>query len=419
MTSNLIRTLYVGFSLSGDPDATGNTLKQIFHGTEDIDFMQYCLDYDPALHASVFDTVYISPRKSKMFYLLKQFYRSDGDSYAAKSATANAERRGNSFIALAKALLDVLPKSVDEPSQKRIDDFSPQLIYTLGENITTLKHAIKQSKRYNAPIVLHIMDDFEPKIYGYTKLTAPWRKKYLKLLEQAYSRSVKNLAISPKMAREYEERHSKPFDFAMNCLSELHPQPKPCNSPLRMVFSGGLHGGRAESLAKIADIISGDVRLNGKLTLTVYTSEGNIALYKDQLEKKLDLRPYVPKEEMYANLGQADILIHVESFLPEEINYFRLSMSTKIPECMSVGRPIFCYGPSEICTVSYIRDKGVGVVAENETDAAEAMICLVTAPELRFELGAKALEIAEKEHLKPSVEARVKACFKYSMEEFN
>lgn len=407
MGEKTINVLYVGHTLVGDADATGNTLYQIFHDIKGIRFMQYCLDYDPKHHTNTFETVYISPKKSKLYFQIKKYYRNDSNSTVNELVTGDAERKGNAFIAVAKAIMDSLHKEMGEESLKKIDDFKPQVIYTLGENITTLKHAIMLSNRYRVPIVLHVMDDFEPTIYGYTKLTYLWRKRYISLLNVAYSRSVTNFAISDKMAKEYEKRHRTPFDFAMNCLDELHPQPIPNNEPLRMVFSGGLHGGRAASIAKIADIIKNDNVLRENLTLTVHTSQVNIELYGDLLKDKVDLQSYVPKEDMYANLGKADILLHVESFQPEEISYYRLSMSTKIPECMSVGRPVFCYGPLDICTVSYIKDRGFGLVAENEHEVLNSLHALIDDRNLRLELGKRALEIAKKEHLKTSVQQRV------------
>ena len=217
MNEKTINVLYVGHTLVGDTEATGKTLYQIFKDIKGIRFMQYCLDYDPGRHSNVCDTVYISEKKSKLYFQIKKYYRNDSNSTVNELVTGNAERKGNAFIAVAKAIMDSLHKEMGEESLKKIDDFKPQVIYTLGENITMLKHAIMLSSRYRVPIVLHVMDDFEPNIYGYTKLTYLWRKRYISLLNVAYLHSVKNFAISDKMAREYEKRHRKPFDFAMNC----------------------------------------------------------------------------------------------------------------------------------------------------------------------------------------------------------
>ncbi len=415
MPDSPIRTLFVGHCVPGDSNPTGNTLAQIFQGSRKIDFLQYVLDYDPSRHGSLFRSVYISPVRSWLYYLLKRLYRNNQGSSLGTLAVAQSANKANPMVELAKAATNTLPVALSRASLKEVDAFRPQVVYTLCENITTLAHAVKMSERYQIPIVCHMMDDLETTIYSNTAWTSPWRRRYLRLLNKAMARSVVNLAISPTMAREYEQRHGKPFSYAMNCIEETHPHAQTANAPMRMVFSGGLHGGRADSVAAIANAIRNTPELAESLRLSVYTSDKNIALYGKQLSGLVELAPYVPREQMYENLGSADILLHVESFTPEERAFFRLSMSTKLPEYMSVGRPIFCYGPSEICTVSYIRENHIGVVAEEEAHIREALLELVTNAHKREQLGNHALELAEKEHLKAAVSERVYQVFRETL----
>ena len=123
MNEKTINVLYVGHTLVGDTEATGKTLYQIFKDIKGIRFMQYCLDYDPGRHSNVCDTVYISEKKSKLYFQIKKYYRNDSNSTVNELVTGNAERKGNAFIAVAKAIMDSLHKEMGEESLKKIDDF--------------------------------------------------------------------------------------------------------------------------------------------------------------------------------------------------------------------------------------------------------------------------------------------------------
>ena len=420
MDNENLRVLYVGHILQGDDSATGKTLHNIYSNCTNIEFKQYCLDYDPSYHSTTVSTLYISKLKSALFYIFKNLYRkifdSKHDNISPNSSVASSiTHKSNGVVAFFKALLDVLPKKMSVHSIKEIDAFNPNVVLTMGENISCLKTAHTLSERYNIPIVLHIMDDIENSIYGDSVIVRYFRKKYLSLLKEVYARTKYNLAISEKMANEYQQRHNVHFSNAMNCIYSLHRYPHPNNKKLRFVFSGGLHGGRGETLYEMGKIIKNNENLKNKITLSVYTSKKYIDSYSKKFEDLIELNNYVPEKELFENLGKADILVHVESFEQSEIDYFRYSMSTKIPECLSVGRPILCYGSTEICTVSYIEEKKVGIVADTPEKLIEAIKLLVSDEKLRGEISKNALKVAENEHLASSVATRVEKVFEKSI----
>lgn len=408
-----MRVVYVGHIMLGDTSATGYTLAHIFDACKNVTLAQYALDYDPRYHNPDRPITYISKVRSRLFCCLKQLYRRKQERGGPHAATTGVTtHKGSLLVDVAKGLLDLLPKRWSKADLHALDESSPEIIYTLAENISTLRAALYLSKRYDAPIIIHVMDDIESTIYQSYPLTKWLRYKYLKLLHQAYQRSKINLAIGEKMATEFAARHKTPFEVAMNCLDTLHAQPQPNNTPMRLVFSGGLHGGRAQSLALMADIIARSPKLSGSAKLIVYTSPQNRVTYQSMLlDRGVEVYDYVPKSEMFANLGKADVLIHVESFMPEEIEYFKYSMSTKIPEYMSVGRPIVCFGPREICTVDYIERKGVGLVASNENELIDVLTRVIVDAKLRQDLSNQALGVAEKEHLASAVAERVERVF--------
>ena len=403
------KALYVGHMLIGDSNATGNTLYNLYAFNKNVDWLQLCLDYNSDFHSSAKQTIYISKIKSMMFYFIKSLYRK------CKGGTTNFplvshNRNDNVIISVMRAFLDVLPKKISAKSYKVVDKYEADFVYTLADNISTLKMAINISKRYNIPIILHIMDDLEGNIYN-APGTQVFRKKYLRLLNEAYKRTICNFAISEKMATEYEKRHQTPFTHIMNCISCLNQQSKSDSDCIRLIFSGGLHGGRAEMLKKIGKAIKDNEVLNKRVRFDVYTSLAENTKYENFLGDVCQLHEYVPKDKMFENLGKADILVHVESFCQNEIDYFRYSLSTKIPEYLSVGRPIFCLGPLEVCSVSYIYEKQVGLVVNDEAQIPVLLLQLVEDKAMREKMGNNALMVAKNEYLFSSVSERIEKTF--------
>ena len=409
-----IRVLFVGFMLLGDQSATGHTLKNLFEYCPNVELLQYCLDYSADFHNTNNETIYLSSRRSLLYTGLKKLYRHRIGQQNTGSASVSAVHGGKKNIVaeLGKAILDILPKRVSMRSQRKLDNFQPSVIYTLAENISTLKTVHRLSKRYNIPVVVHVMDDVESTQYNSLAVLTPFRKRYLSMLNKVYRQTVWNLAIGPKMAQEYEKRHEIKFSYAMNCVDKLSVVPFPNHDRQRLVFSGGLHGGRAESLYEIGRVIQTDEVLSEKVRLCIYTSKDNMAAYGAKISSVAEVMDYVPSDQIFENLGKADILVHVVSFDKEEIAYFRYSMSTKIPEYLSVGRPIFCYGSDEIATVAYLAEKKVGVVATNLHDINSTLRKLLLDRTLREELGNRAAQIAQEEYLGSVVGKRMEDVFR-------
>lgn len=414
-----VNVLYVGFTLLGDQEATGQTLNNIYSACNRINILQLCMDYSADYHTTGYETVYISPTRSRAYFEIKQYYRkklSKGeDSGQFSTMNISGERFTSS---LARCVLDILPRRLDKGAYDKIEKFKPDCILTLGENIATDKMALHLSEKYNIPIVLHVMDNLEDSFcssFGGLRL---FRNMYLSLNNQLFDRSVKNFAIGKKMADEYGKRHQQEFVIAMNCIDSLHEKRVEKKEKLLLLFSGGLHGGRAESLLSVAGIIKETPELSDLVTMEVYSSPQHIVQYGAELKSKCTVFPYVPKNEIYDNLGRADILLHVESFGEKEIEFFRYSMSTKIPEYLSVGRPILCYGSREICSVDYINSKKVGISADSLEEVAFALKLLAGDSGLRLVMGKRALQVAQEEHLQSKVAERVESLYMSVREEW-
>ncbi|GAB3957775.1 hypothetical protein GCM10027614_73890 [Micromonospora vulcania] len=84
------------------------------------------------------------------------------------------------------------------------------------------------------------------------------------------------------------------------------------------------------------------------------------------------LGPSLASDEVPAALRSADVLVHIESFDQEIRRYTRYSVSTKIPQYLASGRPIFGYGPAEVASMNHIQEANAGVIVGTNDAAALA-----------------------------------------------
>lgn len=70
-----------------------------------------------------------------------------------------------------------------------------------------------------------------------------------------------------------------------------------------------------------------------------------------------------PFSEIKQILEDVDIVLHAESFLPQNIIYTKLSYSTKNPDCLQSGSMMLVVGPANIASVVEAKDiSGVYVI---------------------------------------------------------
>ncbi len=356
-----MKILIVNKILVNSHNATGNTLRNIFSDMPDVEWLQYSLlpleeDYQCADNMRT-----ISNSRKTIFQALRAYLKKK------RKQASKASNITSKLISGLDFLDEFLPGCVGKNVRLEINAFKPDLIYTLGADIRIYKVCRYLSKKYNIPVVVHHMDDFYNMKFtrrGSTNLlraiaTKKLRSEYVKI----HKHSIQSLAIGPKMKFEYECDFHIPFEWVMNCVAGEKDISQKLNQDVRLlIFSGGLHMGRGYVLKQIAEKIE-----NTSYMLEIYTSKSECDQYKKFFDqyKNTKLFVYVERSEMFNNISRADVLLHVESSKPEHVRYFRLSMSTKIPEYFISNKPIVCVGSQEIGTVGFLKDTGAAVICEN------------------------------------------------------
>lgn len=302
----------------------------------------------------------------------------------------------------AYAALDMARWPEDRGMRRFIEEFRPDVVYSVLGSIHVTRIALRSQKLAGAPLVCHFMDDWLTTRYSSGEVFG-LADKWLRLtVRRAVSSRGGSLAISPQMAREYSDAFATAFGVAGNCIQESSYGAPSCNQGApEYVYIGGLHLGRADSLRVLADV----VHRTDEATLRIFAPADDLA------RTGLDVHPGVTEArnadpaEMNEILRRADVAVHVESFDPQVRRFTRLSLSTKIPMYMAAARPILAICPDEIASGAYVVSTGSGVQAAAEPQSIVSAMAQLADHEFRRRMGERALEAARNAHTRSATTA--------------
>jgi glycosyltransferase involved in cell wall biosynthesis len=294
--------------------------------------------------------------------------------------------------------LDDYKIKISESLMNSILEFEPEVIYTLGASVSIMRLANQLSDQLRIPIVLHFMDNWAESIqWENNHFLVPYEHKLKKVMLKCISRCKILITISPSMACVYEEMFKKRCITLMNSVdvSQKIKCLKPNKNRVRFVYAGGLHLDRWKSLKKIAYCIK-KVSDNG--ILEIYTSNENREHYKDQFASLPVLFPdSVPHDQIDNIYRNADVLIHTEVCSEKYGEFFKYSISTKIPEYLVSGKPILFYGPKNIELYHYLSINDAALTASTEKDLIICLQRLVSGEDFS-KMCQDALNLAKRNH---------------------
>lgn len=415
----MIRVLFVGSIRIGDSSATGKTLEHMLIGNEKISILQYCLN--PLLKDddySTLPTVYAKSSDSYINYLIYKIHRSGGIP-TNEGINYDSRRKKKHILSKLKhsvlSIQDMTWNRINSKSIEELTRFRPDVIYTLGGGIAVSKVCLKLAKRFNIPILLHSMDDHVHTRYCLNNvLDRIAQKQYRDVTRRIFDTSSCGIAIGPKMKDAYESEFGVYHYVAMNCVDSLHNKSSNAlHSPKIIIYSGGVHGGRDEILRKFASIMKSPP-FNEQYCLEIFTNTKGMKALKDLGGDNISVSGYVPECETFDNLSRASFLLHVESSDEKYIEYFGLSMSTKIPEYLSTGIPIIAIGDQRIGTINYLADNKVAIVSENVTNVGELLLSF--SEEAWINMSKEALKLASRNHITNKVQETIVKAFLCSID---
>lgn len=174
---------------------------------------------------------------------------------------------------------------------------------------------------------------------------------------------------------------------------------KKVSNPIKMVYTGNLFIGRANSLVEISNALKKINKDGEKVTLDIYSP----TVLDDQTMEYLNsngchFRGSVPKSEVDKIQKSADIVVFVESLEKEHRFDARLSFSTKLTDYFKNGKCIFAIGDKSIAPIVYLRENHCAIIANEYDDIEIQLKDLIDHPERIAEYSRNAFECGKKNH---------------------
>lgn len=286
-----------------------------------------------------------------------------------RSAVSSVPQKKQSGIkAVIKNLARMLmPIRLSNDLMERIRAFAPDVIYTQGYNLRILKLSRKLARKLGVHLVVHTLDDW------FTT-----KNKFDDLLKRiALNHALKyaiSLSGSPAMTERIRALFHKESMFVSNCAKFEKANVGTENVKEALLYIGNLTPNRYVTVNLLAEELK---RMGKDYRIQVYTPKEQLEAYQDQMTDNVVLHESVAQSEVPALLQRAKIMLHFEDFGKEHIDFIRYSLSTKVAEYASVGKPIVYLGPTEVGVAKFICESGVGNVYTDPQQAAERILELL------------------------------------------
>lgn len=401
--NELQRVLIVNASAIGESSGTGVTLGNLWCDYPKENILQIRID----CHENIFDEDYHTISTPVEFCAVPNKI-SIRRSVKRKTNITNTVLMSNTCIAqkgVKASVNDAIRGIFDSWPLKfsclneRIDSFKPEVIYTCGASIRILKTALYYSKRYDIPIVLHLMDDWPGTIYTTSWASTIFRGMVLSKLKQVAQRSHRSFAISEALAKKYEQMLGVEMLPLMNPAADIATDINTHDEGVvRFVYAGSLGINRWKSLLDIAKYLQDEKGGESQFDLYVpkrFLMDEMVAAFESY---HAHLHAYVDRDELGKIYKRSDVMVYAESFDVNVAEFTKYSLSTKIPEYMGTGNAMLAYLPKSAHANDYIRDREVGFVANTKEELAQVLHVILTDEQSRQEMAKRALEIDRNEH---------------------
>ncbi len=295
-----------------------------------------------------------------------------------------------------------------------LDTFKPTTIFFLGgDTLFAYDICMFIWKRYKCRLALYITDDYIMPRKKEKCLNKIYRNKVKNKMQKCLKEADIFFTVSEPMRVAYKKTFNRDSTIIVNMsplLKREEYQEKHEN--VHLIYTGSLYYGRENVIGLVSKAIR-YYNLNNKqkIYLDIYTNripDMNKA-NKLKLNKYVRYKGHLDSEGLIKKLNCADILLFVESFEEKYVEKTKFSLSTKVTEYLSIGKPILAIGPKNIGSMKYLED--VAMCVNSSKDIYEKLVALSTSCKMQsyfaYEAEKKYLNNLNKLYLQKKFEDRL------------
>jgi glycosyltransferase involved in cell wall biosynthesis len=299
---------------------------------------------------------------------------------------------------------------------KWITEAKPDFFYALLSTRHSILFATEITKKYNKPLIIHIMDDWPTTIGNETLTPKFWNRKINSEFRNLLQLTEKRIAISRLMAEEYQKRFGGAWLYFHNPVDTTFwsrgiRKPHKNKSKFTILYSGRISSGITGTLKLVGECVD-ELSIQEGLELSLIIQSN---LKPDWIANftNTTFNLYVPYDDLPELFASVDLLLLPYEFYGDGFNFIRLSMPTKVSEYMASGTPIVIVAPEGTALVDYATKYSWGfIITDNSKKSIKNGIReLVSDQFLRQNLGVTGIKLAKEFHEISIVQQHFKSYF--------
>lgn len=298
--------------------------------------------------------------------------------------------------------------------QKWLDEIQPEKVFFLAGDCVYAYDICKWiCNRYKCRLFTYITDDYVLSRSKETFFEKKHRTSVRKVLKECAKSSDIFFTICNRMREEYASLFGVDSEILINQCGFLYDEVLSVESDKKdeivFVYAGSLYYGRDEVLLELARTLK---RINEKLKqgqkksrLRIYSNAKPCEELLEEMERigTVSFDGVLQQEELKTQLNLCNVPVFVESFNEEQMEKTRLSFSTKVPEYLSLKKPILAIGPAGIGSMDCLEEVSFCVNQMSQMD--DVVMELLTNTEKRRLLSKMAYEKCVELMNQPSLDA--------------
>ena len=261
---------------------------------------------------------------------------------------------------------------------KWLEDFSPEAILLFaGDGAFLMDLASHIAEKFNIPVTIYTTEDYCFKDYNYiTKRKSLFFKFFKKFLDKSYKNAERYIKQGFFNTDMLTDMYAQGFSFPCSCMyARSDMEFKPTYAPVdmtnvRVSYLGNLGLNRHIPLCDIADALA-NIATGAKLD--VYGSAKPEVEQALKSNPNIDFKGFVDYEQVVAIIHNSDLLIHTEYDDPYNLCDLKAAFSTKIPDSISSGTPLFIYANENLACTDFIIKKQCAFVATRKNELEDVL----------------------------------------------
>lgn len=335
---------------------------------------------------------------------------------AEKALYTKAHKKKSWLMTLVREFVWKLGRWKTEELDKFIEEENPDVYFVpIYPNAYMGKIQLHILKKHPRPYVCYLADDnYSFKPCGKNVFALIHRCMLRKVVKKLATNCTEMFTITQIEAEDTD----KLFGTRSIVLTKginyegLEYQEKEISKPIRMVYTGNLFIGRANSLVEISKALANINKDEEKIVLDIYSP----TVMDDETMKYLNsngchFKGSVPKSEVDGIQKSADVVVFVESLEKKHRFDARLSFSTKLTDYFKNGKCIFAIGDKTIAPIVYLRENDCAIIANEYSEIEGQLRYLIENQETINEYGKKAFECGKNNHNEENIKVTFRETF--------